>query len=170
MKKLFQIGALCLGLLMAQAGFAADAPPAPPAAPSNMHNSGDVIQDGSCPVDGPCGDQRTGDCWCRFVHYQPCYYTTQRCVEEQVPCQKRCCRMVPKYCEVQKCRYVPQYYCETICKQEPEYYCTTEYKCCKKWVCDRHCKYVPTYYWKHLCGDQGKCGRPCPSESPCPSN
>lgn len=116
---------------------------------------------GGCPADHPCGDQAVGDCWCMYVHYEPCYYTTKRCVEEQVPCKKRCCRMCDKYYEVQRCRMVPEYYTETICRQEPEYYEVDDCKTCQKWVCDQHCEYVPRYYWKHVC--EPDCGG-CPQQ------
>lgn len=115
----------------------------------------------ACPEDHPCQDEACNDCWCMYCHYQPCYYYTQRCVEEQIPCKRRCCRYCPKYYEVQRCRYVPQYYNETYCVNEPEYYYVDECKTCQKWVCDRHCKYVPQYYWKHVCGD-ASCTTPCP--------
>jgi hypothetical protein len=106
------------------------------------------------PQAAPC-DQACNDCWCLYCHYEPCYYTTKRCVEEQIPCKKKCCRMVPQYYQVQRCKYVPQYYCETCCRQVPEYYDVDYCKTCKKWVCDQHCKYVPKYYWKHTCGANG---------------
>ena len=108
----------------------------------------------------PC-DQPVNDCWCRYVHWQPVYYQTQRCVEEQVPCQKNCCRMVPKYFQVQRCKYVPEYYSETYCRYEPEYYCVPDCRTVTRTVCDTHCKYVPQYYWKHTCGETS-CQAQCP--------
>lgn len=125
-------------------------------------NGGQVIYDNEYREDHACGEQNTGDCWCKFVRYKPCYYTTTRCIEEQVPCYKKCCRYVPQNYEVQRCRYVPQYYTETCCRQVPEYYDVCEYKCCKKYVCDKHCKYVPEYYWKHVCPPAANCNTPCP--------
>lgn len=130
--------------------------------------------DGQCPIQGcdepradhACADTQTGDCWCKYVHYEPCYYYTKRCVTENKYCTKKCCRQVPKYYQVQRCRYVPQYYCETCCKMCPEYYDVQECIPCQKWVCDRHCKYVPRYYWKHVCGQAG-CPTPCPEQSAC---
>lgn len=113
-------------------------------------------------ADHACGDQATGECWCKYVHYEPCYYYTKRCVTENKYCTKRCCRQVPKYYEVQRCKYVPQYYCETCCKYCPEYYDVQECIPCQKWVCDRHCKYVPKYYYKHVCG-KPNCPTPCPT-------
>jgi hypothetical protein len=99
-------------------------------------------------------DQALEDCWCLHIHYEPSYYYTQRCCEEQVPCTKTCCRYVPQYYEVERCRYVPQTYCETLCRYEPEYYEVADCKTETSWVCDQHCKYVPCYYWQHTCGDQ----------------
>jgi hypothetical protein len=124
---------------------------------------------GSCGMEGcdepredhACGDTSTGDCWCKYCHYKPCYYYTKRCVTENKYCTKRCCRQVPQYYEVQRCKYVPQYYTETCCKYCPQYYDVQECVPCQKWVCDRHCKYVPCYYWKHVCG-QENCTTPCP--------
>lgn len=117
--------------------------------------------DGQCPADCPCPDQRCNDCWCLYVHYKPCYYTTQRCVEEMVPCKKTCYRQVPKYYQVQRCRMVPEYYNETCCKMECECYEVDDCKCVTKTVCDQHCQYQPQYYWKHVCGD-ANCTTPCP--------
>lgn len=150
MNKLLQIGALVCCMMFASTAFAQDAANCCPPA-----------QDQCCPAEHPAEGQSTGDCWCKMVRYKPCYYTTKRCVEEQIPCTKTCCRMVPKYYEVQRCRYVPQYYCETCCRNEPEYYQVPDCKTCKKWVCDQHCQYVPEYYWKHTCGD-ANCTTPCP--------
>ncbi len=113
-------------------------------------------------ADHACADQPTGECWCMYCHYEPCYYYTKRCVTENKYCTKKCCRQVPQYYQVQRCRYVPQYYCETCCKYCPEYYDVQECIPCQKWVCDRHCKYVPRYYYKHVCG-QPSCTTPCPS-------
>ncbi len=104
-----------------------------------------------------CEEQACNECYCLYVRYEPCYYNTKRCIEEQIPCCKRCCRYVPKYYQVQRCRYVPEYYTETCCKQECEYYDVQEYKTCKKTICEPQCKYVPKYYWKHTCGNQTGC-------------
>lgn len=121
-----------------------------------QYASNGVANNGSCcdttPAT-PC-DQRVGGCWCRYVHWCPCPYQTTRCVEEQIPCQKQCCRMVPKYYQVQQCKYVPQYYSVTCCRYEPEYYCEPDCKTVTRTVCDQHCRYVPQYYWKFTC-DQG---------------
>lgn len=168
MRKLLQMGALALGLLMAQYGFAADNSMQSQAPVQNQQG---VIYDGGqgqCPPD-QCCDQKLNDCYCLYCHYEPCYYTTRRCVEEQVPCKRRCCRMVPQYYEVQRCRMVPQYYNETCCRQVPEYYDVCETKCCQKWVCDQHCRYVPRYYWKHICGNSN-CNAPYPTAPACPIN
>jgi hypothetical protein len=162
MKKLLQLGAILCSFLITQSlysqnngdynnDYAANGAPAAAVAGNQ----------GGCPEDHPCGDQAVGDCWCLYVHYEPCYYQTKRCVEEQIPCKKRCCRMVERQCEVQRCRMVPEYYTETACYQEPEYYEVDDCKTCKKWVCDQHCEYVPKYYWKHVCG-QPDCGTACP--------
>lgn len=148
MKKLFQVGAFFIGILMVQGGFA-------------MGNNGPGCgQENACPPEQPCG--QPVDCWCRYVRYEPCYYCEKRCVEEQIPCKRKCTRMVPRYYEVQRCRYVPQYYKETICRNEPECYYVDECRTCKRWVSDTKCRYVPKYYWKHTCGDNSGCARPCP--------
>lgn len=152
MKKMFLLGAIFFGILMTTNVTAADASPASDGA------------DCCAPADAPCPDQKTGDCWCMYVHYDKCYYTTKRCVQETIPCTKKCCRMVPKYYEVERCKMVPQYYKETCCKMEPEYYEVPDCKTCNKWVTDQHCKLVPKYYWKHVCGD-ANCATPCPTSS-----
>lgn len=115
----------------------------------------------TCPPDQPCSDQACNDCWCLYVHYEPCYYCVNRCVEEQVPCKKQCVRYVNKCYEVQRCKYVPQYYTETYTRQEPEYYCVDDCKTVQKTVQDVCCKNVPRYYWKHVCGN-ANCTNPCP--------
>jgi hypothetical protein len=174
MKKLLQLGAVILGVFAAQYGYA-DAPtrqmqqmkaPASQPVPAPMtserapmmNNSQEM---GACPADHPCEDQKLNDCWCLYVHYEPCYYTEKRCVEESVPCKKRCCRYVTKSYDVQRCKYVPQYYTETLCREEPEYYDVDDCKVCKKWVCDTKCKYVPKYYWKHTCDQGAACPNKC---------
>lgn len=129
------LGAFLFGLTLTQAAFAG----------CNNGNGGC-----SAPVAAqPCGEQATGECYCMYVKYEPCYYTTKRCVEECIPCKRKCSRTVPRYYEVQRCRYVPQYYTETVCKNEREYYYVDDVKTCQKTVCEQHVKYVPKYYWKH---------------------
>ena len=108
-----------------------------------------------------CEDKPCGDCWCQYVRYELSYYTTQRCVEKQVPYKKKCCRYVPKYYEVQRCRYIPEYYTETICRNVPEFYCEDACKTCQEWVCEEQCEYVPKYYWKRVCSSPS-CETPCP--------
>jgi hypothetical protein len=122
-----------------------------------------------CPADHPHPDSPAGECWCLYIHYKPCYYNTRRCVEEKIPCTKRCCRMVDQYYQVERCRMVPEKYCETCCRKCPEYYDVPDCKTCYKWVCDQHCQYVPQYYWKHSCGETTACtAQPtaCPTYQP----
>lgn len=168
MRKLFQFCAVFACLLIAQYGHADDNryqdgryQDGQNYSQDYQYNQQGVQTDGGCPADHPCEDQKVGECWCKYCHYEPCYYTTRHCVEEKIPCKKRCCRYVPKYYQVDRCRYVPQHYCETICRQEPEYYYVDDCKTCKKWVCEQHCKYVPKYYWKRTCGDNS-CTTACP--------
>lgn len=161
MKRLLQIGAILCSFLITSSVYSQNT--GVQTNPDAYQNNNGVAADqgGGCPADHPCEDQPCNDCWCLYVHYEPCYYQTKRCVEEQIPCKKKCCRMCDKYYEVQRCRMVPEYYTETICRQEPEYYEVDDCKTCTKWVCDQHCKYVPKYYWKHVCGQEG-CNAPCP--------
>lgn len=167
MKKLFLACALFLGIITAQSSFADQNQAYDNQSSYDSSMGGNAQYDQNCcPPDQPC-DQPLNDCWCRYVHYKPCYYTTQRCVEEKIPCKKNCVRYVPKYYQVQRCRYVPEYYNETYCRQEPEYYCVDDCKTCTKVVCDQHCKMVPEYYWKHICGNTG-CPSTCPAQSPSP--
>lgn len=183
MKKLFLAGLLMCSLFVAQHSFAQDSASGADYAQNAMaqdsssegsehywSQDGRRWSPGACSLEGcdtpradaPCGDQPTGECWCKYVHYEPCYYYTKRCVTENKYCTKKCTRQVPRYYQVTKCRYVPQYYTETACKMETECYDVQECIPCKKWVCDRHCKYVPRYYYKHVCG-QPNCPTPCPS-------
>lgn len=153
MKKWFQIAAVFAALLFTVNAYAENGDNAQPA-------NGQVAANG-CPPEHACADQACNECWCLYCRYEPCYYTTKRCIEEQVPCKRKCCRYVDRYYQVQRCRYVPQYYTETCCRKEPEYYEVDECKTCKRWVCEQQCQYVPKYYWKHICGKEG-CTVPCP--------
>lgn len=115
----------------------------------------------------PCcpPDQACGDCYCKYVRYEPRCTYSKRCIEEQVCCPRKCCRFVPEYydvqrcryvpqyytIQVQKCRYVPEYYCEKKCRYVPQYYEVNDYKTCKKYVCEPNYTCVPKYYWKREC-------------------
>lgn len=166
MRKLFQIGTVFFCILMTSA-FAQDinaqsnAPVTEGYATAGADQGVDYSSQEQAPCDTQCKDESCNDCWCKFCHYEPCYYYTKRCVQEQIPCKKTCCRWCPKYYQVQRCRYVPQYYCETCCRNEPEYYEVDDCKTCTRYVCDKHCRWVPKYYWKHVCGD-ANCTTPCP--------
>lgn len=153
MKKLLQLGALFCGIMLMSASAEA-------AYGQSNYQVSEVptVTGDSCPEDHAHPDQPAGECYCLMVRYKPCHYTTQRCVEEQVPCKKKCVKYVDKYYEVQRCRQVPEYYKETYCQKEPEYYEVDDCKTVKKMVCDQHCKYVPEYYWKH--SNTGACS-PC---------
>lgn len=144
MKKLFLLGAFVATIFSAQAGFSQCAAPC------------------AQPCEQPCNDQPVGDCYCKYVRYEACPYTIPRCVEEQIPYTRRCCRYVPQYYQVQKCRYVPEYYSVTCCRQVPEYFDVCETKTCKKIIQEPACRYVPRYYWKHEC--QAPAAAPC---APC---
>jgi len=160
MRKLFYLGAVFFAVLTTQYSFSQSYD-------ADQGRSEYEDNQAAPPADHPCGDQATGECWCLYCHYEPCYYTAQRCIQVPQYYKKKCCRMVRKNYEVKRCRMVPQYYTETVCREEPEYYCTDECKMCEKVVCDRKCKYVPKYYWKHVCGQTG-CDTPCPPQSPGP--
>lgn len=183
MKKFLLAGMVFCGLLLTQSGYSQDvgtgAAAANQAVQETDHhwsmdgqswNKGQYSVPGACDEprdDHACADQPTGECWCLYAHYEPCYYYTKRCITENKYSQKRCCRQVPKYYEVQKCKYVPQYYTETACKYEPEYYYETECTPCKRWVSDRHVKYVPRYYYKHVCPQANTCATPAPQQQGC---
>ncbi len=156
MKKLFIIGASLLSIFTAQGAFAGCC---------GTSACGDVGYGGgndcgACQSDcgSPC-DQPTNNCYCQYVRYQPYYYSTKRCVQECVPCSKKCCRWVPQYYQVQRCRYVPEYYCETRCKQVCEYYDVPDCKYYNRVICEPQCTYIPQYYWKYSCGNN--CGTGC---------
>ena len=153
MKKFYQLAFVLCSVLMTQYGYAQDyygndgCCPTP--APVNEAYDNGTIDQPACPPEAP-----TGEYWCKFVTYEPCWSTCQRCVEEPCTYQKKCCRMVPQYYEVQKCRYVPEYYNVTCCRQVPEYYCVDQCYTKKRYVCDKKCRYVPRYYWKKVCAPQ----------------
>jgi hypothetical protein len=150
MKKLLQLGAILCGLLMTQVTYADYNNGGYGNNYGGGYAAGQDQNGGGCPADHPCADQPCGsDCWVKYCHYEPCYYNVTRCIEEQVPCTRKCCRYVDQPYEVTKCRYVPQYYTVQCCRKVPEYYDVQECKTCKRYVCDRMCKYVPRYYWKH---------------------
>ncbi|MCH9628095.1 MAG: hypothetical protein S4CHLAM2_17470 [Chlamydiales bacterium] len=154
LKKVGFIGAFLLGVFAIPSVFAQSCPPA-------------------CPSDEPAGE-----CYCKYVKYEPQCTYTKRCVEEQIPYTRKCCRYVPEYYDVQKCRYVPQYYtvqvqkcryvpenyCEKKCRYVPQYYDVQEYKTCKKVICEPNYTCVPRYYWKH---ETRGCEQPC---APMPAN
>jgi hypothetical protein len=108
----------------------------------------------------PC-ERPAGECWCKWVKYEPCYSTTYKCCEERIPCTRKCYRRVPCYYQVKCCRMVPQYYCKTCCRYKTECYDVPDCKICKKMVPCRHCKWIPRCYWKKSCeptcgnGNQG---------------
>lgn len=147
MKKLFTLGAVLCGLLFAQASYADNV----------VYNAGNTGGDCCCQQDTCCDQPVQQECWVKYCHMEPCYYTTCRCVEDRIPCTRQCCRYVDQQYEVTKCRYVPQYYCETCCRKVPEYYSVPDCKICKRYVQDQHCRYVPRYYWKHVCAPQPCC-------------
>lgn len=144
MKKLFLIGAFLLSIF----------------AIHNVYSYAPNYSGSGCYNE--CAEYPTNDCWCRYVRYKPCYYTTKRCITEQVPCVRKCCRYVPQYYQVQCCRYVPQYYCVTRCRKVPEYFCVQESKCCTRTVCEPQCRYVPEYCWKRVCAPQVGCNTCAP--------
>lgn len=116
--------------------------------------------DGSADCGAPC-DQLVGDCVCKYVHWEPCYYNKWHCNYEPKYTYKKCCRQVPQYYQKQCCRYVPQYYCQTCCRYVPDYYYTCSCQYCPKYSCERCCKYVPRYYYKRTdCGTAGCCQAP----------
>ncbi len=131
------------------------------------------------PCDTGCNqgcDERTGECICKYVHWQACPYTIQRCYTETIPCQRTCCRMVPQYFPIQKCRMVPEYYTVQGCRYVPEYYQVPYNRYVQRTYCEPHCRYIPQYYWKReccgasgaansgACGINGACGG---CEAPC---
>ncbi len=119
----------------------------------------------------PCApsEQPTGDCWCKFVRYNPSYYSVPRCVEERIPCTKKACRMITKTYDVKKCRMVPEYFTETYCYQEPEYYDVPDCKIVQRTVYDQKVKMIPEYFWKQTCNNPCAAAQPAPAPacSPC---
>lgn len=138
MKKIFQIGVVLCGILMTQFAYAQNEGCCAPA----------VQQQEAAPCDQP-----TGECICKYVHYEPCYYNNWKCCDDVKMCKEKCTRYVPQYYQVQRCKMVPQYYTETCCRQVAECYYVDKCIPCKKWVCEKCCKYVPRYYYKKTCGN-----------------
>lgn len=153
MKKLCLLGAFLFSIFTAQ-GFA-------------QCGSGSCAPCGDSCATTPCCpqvcDQGTGECYCKYVRYNPCPYSVTRCYQEQIPYTVKCCRSVPQYYPIQKVRYVPEYYTVTGCRQVPEYYDVQKSYCVTRSYQEPHCRYVPTYYWKHECQ---QCAAPC---APCGS-
>lgn len=99
----------------------------------------------------PCGDLPTV-CYKPYRYYTPKYNYTCECDDVEVPCQKKCCRMVPKYYEQTYCKYEPKYYTQTYCKYEPEYYYENDCKHVKQYHYEKHCSYEPHTYYQKECG------------------
>jgi hypothetical protein len=152
MKKLCLIGAFLFSIFTAQNVFA---------------QCGGPDCCGAPPCGGPCGadcgspcDSRTGECYCRYVHYVACPYTIKRCVQEACPYTVRCCRYVPQYYPIQRCRMVPEYYTVTGCRYCPEYYCVEKCAYVNRTICEPACTYRPVYYWRQEC-------QSCCDQAPC---
>lgn len=108
-----------------------------------------------------CEGQPTGDCYCKCVKYEPCYYKTNRC-EYVEKCQEvKHCRWVAQPYEKQCIRYVPECYTEVRTRYVPETYVTLETRKVPVWRCDVQCKMVPKYYYQHVCQPQAECEQPC---------
>lgn len=153
MKKFFQMSLILCGVLVSQVSFANEGY----GFNGGFNGPQDVTTSGSYDTgitEQACEQpaKPTGDCWCMYCKYEPCYTNCWRCVEENKYCQVKRCRYVPKYYTVKRCRWVPEYYDEQVCRQEPEYYCETVCTPCKRWVCDKKCNYKPRYFWKKTCG------------------
>lgn len=111
-----------------------------------------------CPPDHPYYGQTTCDgCYELFVHYEPCCYKKNYCVEDQVPCQRRCLRYVDRYYEVRRYRYVPEYYNVTIMQREPEYYYEQDSQPVLRTVEQFEYGCIPQYYWKPVCPSECCC-------------
>lgn len=111
----------------------------------------DCSEEVSC--DEICEEPCEKECWQREICYEPVYYTTQKCVEKQIPTKKKCVRMVPKEYAVQRLRYVPEIYTEIIVKNEMEYYYVDDWKVRTEMVCERQCEWVPRSVWKQVIKD-----------------
>ena len=138
----------------------------------------------NCPADHPI-ENYTINGWTLYVRYIPCYYTTRRCVREQVPDKKRLCsRAITKFRMKEHVDYVPEYSTALLLSDEPnssgnyamdtmslcpekhpgieayedlEYYEVMDYKIRYKWVNEQQCKIVPEYYWKQVNGTSCAC-------------
>ncbi len=158
MKKFLSLTILACCLFCTQYGYSdepAKMDQSAKATKASKNNPSRAEANNECPAEHPANpeDQATGECYCLYVRYCPRYYTTQKCVEEQIPCTKTCCREVPEQYEVKRCRMVPEYYTECCTRMRKETYEVPDCKTVKKMVCEEHCEYVPEYYWKHTCGN-----------------
>lgn len=97
----------------------------------------------------PC-EEACKDYWCRYIVYEPMYYTVQKAIERQVPTKKKCCRLVPREYVVQRVRYIPETYNETIVKNEVEYYYVDDWKTSTEMIVEQKCEWVPKVYWKKV--------------------
>lgn len=100
-----------------------------------------------------CEEPCEKECWEREICYEPVYYTTQKCIEKQIPIKKKRARFVPKEYAVQRLRYVPEIYTEVIVKNEIEYYYEDDWKVRTEMVCERQCEWVPRSVWKKVAKD-----------------
>lgn len=103
--------------------------------------------------DPVCEEPCETECWEREICYEPVYYTTQKCIEKQIPVKKKRVRFVPKEYEVQRLRYVPEVYTEIVVKNEMEYYYEEDWKVRTEMVCERQCEWVPRSVWKKVAKD-----------------
>lgn len=110
----------------------------------------DITEDCVEPCIEVYGDDCQEEYWCREIAYEPMYYTTQKCIEKQIPVKKLCCKMVPKKYKVQRVRYVPEYYTEMVTKNEMEYFYQDDWKVTTQMVSERQCEWVPKFVWKKV--------------------
>ncbi len=108
-----------------------------------------------CPPPEPecCVEPCETECWEKEICYEPVYYTTQKCVERQIPTKRQRVRMVPKEVAVQRLRYVPEIYTEIVVRNEMEYYYEDDWKVRTEMVCERQCEWVPRSVWKKVVKD-----------------
>lgn len=97
-----------------------------------------------------CEEPCETECWEREICYEPVYYTTQKCIEKQIPVKRKRMRLVPRQIEVQRVRYVPEVYTEVIVKNEKEYYFEDDWIVRSEMVSEKQCEWVPKSVWKKV--------------------
>ncbi|CDR34082.1 Conserved putative secreted protein [Criblamydia sequanensis CRIB-18] len=169
MKKFYQIAFVFCSILMTQYGYAQECCPSQNfGAPiNNAPYDNGIVEQAACPPEQP-----TGEYWCLYAKYEPCYYNDWRCVEEPQIAFVFCSVLMTQYgyaecCPQQNYDNAPmvndaQPYDNGIVEQAA---CPPEHPAGECW--GLFVKYDPCYYndWRCVeepCTVQKKCCRMVP--------